>query len=61
MLHDEGTVHLCENILQLVTCVHFLQSLHELDYVVKDRLFLEKVLSMEFYDAMDRSLFYRGK
>jgi len=29
-----------------------------LDYVVKDRLFLEKVLGMEFYDAMDRSLFY---
>lgn len=41
-------------------CVRFFQSLHDLDYVVKDRLFLEKVLSMEFYDAMDRSLFYRG-
>ncbi len=36
------------------------QSLRDLDYVVKEKLLLEKVLGMEFYDPVDRSLFYRG-
>ena len=57
-------MHLCAECFPAsytkIMCVRFFQSLHDLDYVVKDRLFLEKVLSMEFYDAMDRSLFYRG-
>jgi len=49
--------------LEAVTAISLLpsQSIRELDYVVKDRLFLEKVLGMEFYDAVDRSLFYNGK
>ncbi len=31
-----------------------------MDYVVKEKLFLEKALGMEFYDPVDRSLLYRG-
>lgn len=53
----------CSIPILAVTAISLLplQSIRELDYMVKDRLFLEKVLGMEFYDAMDRSLFYNGK
>ena len=30
------------------------------DYVPKTKLLLEKILGMEFYDPVDRSLFYAG-
>ena len=58
------TVHVLLNahtIASGCSCYWPSQSIRELDYVVKDKLFLEKVLGMEFYDAMDRSLFYNGK
>ena len=29
--------------------------------MVKDKLFLERVLGVEFYDAADRALFYHGE
>ncbi|XP_068093747.1 meckelin isoform X2 [Hyperolius riggenbachi] len=32
----------------------------DMDYFVKDKLLLERVLSMEFMEPMDRSIFYNG-
>ena len=41
--------------------ISLLQSLRDVDYVVKEKLFLERLLEIEFYDAVDRSLFYQGE
>lgn len=61
-IKKHGIFSHCSIPILAVTAISLLplQSIRELDYVVKDRLFLE-VLGMEFYDAMDRSLFYNGK
>ena len=31
-----------------------------MDYVVKDKLLLEKVIGMEFMEPIDKSIFYNG-
>ena len=38
-----------------------MQSLRDVDYVVKDKVFAERALGMEFYDPVERSLFYKGE
>ncbi len=39
------------------------KALRDLDYDVKDKLFLEKVLDCEFFDSSnsDKAIFYTGK
>lgn len=32
----------------------------EMDYFIKDKLLLERVLGMEFMEPMERSIFYNG-
>lgn len=39
----------------------FLQVHKEMDYIVKDKLLLERILGMEFMEPIDKSIFYNGK
>ena len=32
-----------------------------MDYIVKDKLFFERVIGMEFLEPNDKSIFYNGK
>lgn len=32
-----------------------------MDYIVKDKLLLERILGMEFMEPIDKSIFYNGK
>ena len=38
----------------------FLQSLHDIDYVVQDRMFIEGILDVEFRDSTDKGMFITG-
>ena len=38
----------------------FVQSLHGVDYIIKDKLLPEKLLKMEFFSSPNMSTFYRG-
>ena len=33
----------------------------DIDYIVKDKLLLEKILDMEFYDPTDKGFFFNGE
>lgn len=37
-----------------------LQSLRDLDYTVKDKMFFESVLDAEFEQVVDKGIFYNG-
>ncbi|NXD06592.1 MKS3 protein, partial [Nothocercus nigrocapillus] len=40
----------------------FIDHVHkEMDYIVKDKLLLERVLGMEFMEPIEKSIFYNGK
>uniref|UniRef100_A0A8D2QSC4 Transmembrane protein 67 n=1 Tax=Zosterops lateralis melanops TaxID=1220523 RepID=A0A8D2QSC4_ZOSLA len=40
----------------------FIDHVHkEMDYIVKDKLLLERILGMEFMEPIDKSIFYNGK
>lgn len=39
----------------------FLQVHKEMDYIVKDKLLLERILGMEFMEPIEKSIFYNGK
>ncbi len=45
-----------------IQTLHFAQALRDLDFEVRDRLFLEKVMNVEFQDASitDKAIFYTG-
>ena len=61
-LHDElksNEVMLCNVILKSCHDVFF-QSLHDIDYVVQDRMFIEGVLNVEFRDSTDKGMFITG-
>lgn len=32
-----------------------------MDYIVKDKLLLERILGMEFMEPIEKSIFYNGK
>lgn len=39
----------------------FLQVHKDMDYIVKDKLLLERILGMEFMEPIEKSIFYNGK
>lgn len=46
-----------------ITVFHdcLLDQVHkEMDYFIKDKLLLERILGMEFMEPMERSIFYNG-
>lgn len=50
-----------EIIKQEVLFFLFLQVHKEMDYIVKDKLLLERILGMEFMEPIEKSVFYTGK
>ena len=38
-----------------------LQALKDLDYEVREKLFVEQLLDIEFADSLDRGVFYIGE
>lgn len=36
------------------------QAYPEMDYIVKDKLILERVIGMEFLEPIEKSIFYNG-
>ncbi|XP_013860191.1 meckelin isoform X2 [Austrofundulus limnaeus] len=66
-LMDASTANLSELQFRAYnTMNHFLGSfidhgLSEMDYVVRDKLILERILGMEFMEASDKSLFYNDE
>lgn len=36
------------------------QAYPEMDYIVKDKLMLERVIGMEFLEPIEKSIFYSG-
>lgn len=51
---------LCVIIKQVLSFL-FLQVHKEMDYIVKDKLLLERILGMEFMEPIEKSIFYNGK
>lgn len=39
---------------------HVFQSLRDIDYVIKDKTFLESIMDTEFDDTMETGVFYNG-
>lgn len=48
----------------IVVCCHtscfVFQSLKDIDYVIKDRTFLESIMDTEFDETMETGVFYNG-
>lgn len=54
--------YICFKIInQEVLFSLFLQVHKEMDYIVKDKLLLERILGMEFMEPIEKSIFYNGK
>lgn len=49
-------------LFSMVILFCFLYQAHrDMDYIVKDKLFFERVIGMEFIEPLDKSIFYNGK
>ena len=46
-------------ILGLLSFLVF-QSLRDMDYIIKDKTFLESIMDTEFYDTSEMGIFYNG-
>lgn len=47
-------------ILVLDFQIFMFQALKDLDYEVREKLFVEQLLDIEFCDSLDRGVFYIG-
>ena len=47
--------------MTLLMLINVFQSLRDIDYIIKDKTFLESVMDTEFYDATETGIFYNGK
>ena len=51
----------CFPMTELISIFIPMQSLREVDYVVKEKSFLEKILDTEFLELSDKGIFYNGE
>ena len=58
--HWSSGLQKCDFVNVWISCF---QSLRDIDYIVKDKTFLESVMDTEFYDQTqtERGVFYNGK
>ena len=48
-------------MLKMKMGITILQSLRDVDYVVKDKTLLESIMDTEFFDTTEKGIFYKGQ
>ena len=63
MYKQHGSHRICDLFVgnSASACVFSLQSIRDIDYLIKDKLLMESILDVEFQDVSERGIFYNGK